>query len=174
MVANLAIGEGTKILPAGGDGRVGNNGVDMDFEKLSTNKWYKNTYKYVMPILAILCYGFFPSLIHRKLIFGNIISDGLLRIAICIWFSALYIQISDIQNYSIFPNIRWKKKDVNPSEKRMIIFGYILFSIGYGLMTWWIIRFFYPAYVIMSYLFAISNAIIIAIPLISQYQVFKL
>jgi hypothetical protein len=146
----------------------------MDFEEVMNNKWYRIFYKYILPILTILCFGFFPSLIHRKLIMGNIIPDILGRFVICVWFSALYIQISDIKNYRIYPNIRWTKGDVKHFEKIIIISGYTIFGVAIGFLTWWATQLLLPSHILINYFFAIVNGMIIAVPMITKYLVFKL
>jgi hypothetical protein len=67
-----------------------------------------------------------------------------------------------------------KKSDVSPLGKLNYSCMGILFGIGVFLITWWTINEFLPIFISFSFLLAIVNGFIYAIPLILQYQIFKL
>jgi hypothetical protein len=106
---------------------------------------------------------------------GSKYFDVFVRIILCLWFCIGYIKLPNLaKEYKPYPNIQWKKSDVSTLERMYYSFIAVLFGIGVILVTWWAINTFLPVFSAISLLLAIANGIIYVIPLLVQYEVFKL
>jgi len=132
-------------------------------------------YKVVMPTITIVLLLGVASLIARPVLVGSRIFDAFVRVVLCLWFCIGYIKLPNLaKEYRPYPNIEWKKSDVSSLERLYYSFLAILFGIGVILVTWWAINTFLPIFKDISLLLAIANGIIYAIPLVMQYEIFKL
>jgi hypothetical protein len=61
--------------------------------------------------------------------------DIVIRVLLCAWFCALYIRLAFIDEYHIYPNIKWTRLDVGPFEKYYYIACGVLFGFGAALVT---------------------------------------
>jgi len=132
-------------------------------------------YKVVMPGLMIFMLLGMSSLISRPMFVGSRFIDTAVRIVLCLWFCIGYVRLPNMaKKYRIYPNIEWKKSDVSPLGRLYYSCLAILFGVGVILVTWWAINVFLPNFKDASVLLAIANGAIYTIPLMMQYEIFKL
>jgi hypothetical protein len=128
-----------------------------------------------MPCVFLILIFVVSSLTRKSYFGGSMLLDFFIRIIICLWFCVGYIRLSKVKNtYRLYPNLRWEKDNVSEKGKILYISLAILFGIGIGLVTYWVFRVFVPILGNIIFFLAIANGIIYAIPLIRQYEVFKL
>ncbi len=137
------------------------------------NKGITIFYRILMPLIFVACLLIVSSFISRRLLLNNFLIDILVRALISGWFIGLYLRISNLQSYSIYPNKRWTKNDIETSEKYLIFLLTFLFSLGCAFLTWWSMKNFIPLNSSLIILIAIINGTIIFIPLSIQYWVLK-
>lgn len=131
-------------------------------------------YQGVMPITTILLLLIVSSLINRSDFLNSKFIDIFVRILLCVWFCLGYIRLPDIKKfYRIYPNIDFKKTDISLFGKVFYILIAILFGVGTTVLTVWIVNVFLPIFSREGYIIAIVNGMIYALPLIMQYEVFK-
>jgi hypothetical protein len=131
-------------------------------------------YKAVMPGITILLLIVVSSIINRPDFLDSKYIDIFIRILLCLWFCLGYIRLPDIKKfYRIYPNIEWKKVDISLSGKIFYLLIAILFGIATTFLTLWMVNVFLPILSQIGFIIAIINGSIYAIPLIMQYEVFK-
>jgi len=96
------------------------------------------------------------------------------RILGCAFFCAFYFQLSRVSEYSVFPNIKWTKNDVEPVEKYFYIGIGIFMGAVSAVITARAIQTFLPIFGNFSNLIAVLNGLIIALPVVSHYWVLKM
>jgi hypothetical protein len=100
--------------------------------------------------------------------------DIVIRVLLCAWFCALYIRLAFIDEYHIYPNIKWTRLDVGPFEKYYYIACGVLSGFGAALVTNWAIQSYLPVSGIIRLSIVVFNGLIIMLPIASHYWVFKL
>jgi hypothetical protein len=131
-------------------------------------------YKYVMPVITVISLILISQIITRPRLLGSWFLDLVVRIFLCVWFCIGYVRLPNIsEKYKFYPNITPKKSDIGPSGKVFYISLAIFFGILVALMTGWVLRSFLPFLSIYIIPIAILNGLIFLIPLIAQYEVFK-
>jgi hypothetical protein len=98
----------------------------------------------------------------------------IVRILFCAWSCAVYIRISKIEDYSIYPGIKWGEDDVRPNEKVFYRVGSVIWGIAIYFMTAWAIKTFIPMFGAHRYWIAILNSLIVSVPIWKYYWVQKL
>lgn len=132
-------------------------------------------YQIVMPSITIILLLGISSLISRPIFAGSRFIDTSARIVLCLWFCIGYFRLPTLgKKYRVYPNIEWKKSDVSPLGRLVSSCFAILFGIGVILVTRWAINVFLPLFKDISLFLAIANGVVYAIPLVMQYEVFKL
>jgi hypothetical protein len=127
-------------------------------------------YRFVLPIISIsLFIGTIPFDIKPTTTFLIII-----RVLFCAWLCAVYIRLSNIENYSIYPNIKWQKADVGPQGKIFYRFGAVFWGIGIYIVTVWAVKTFVPSLASHRYWISLVNGIIVFLPIWKYYWVQKL
>jgi len=134
----------------------------------------KILYGLILPITMTFTLLFVSSIIKRQYLGGSPKTDFFIRFLFCLWFSGVYFRLSRIITYSIYPNIRFSKSDVVGSEKYLYICFFVLLAIGSGFLSWWMTIWFFPLNSIFAGIFAVVNGLIIFLPLVSRYWVFKI
>ena len=138
-------------------------------------KLAKIFYMIIMPGITIIGLLFVSQVIPRQRFLGSGIVDIAARILLCLWFCAGYIRMPSLpEKYRIYPNIIWTKSDITPRAKFVYMGLGIIFGIGISIITWWAIGIFLPIFDNYRIFLAAVNGIIFAIPLMAQYEVFKL
>ncbi len=131
-------------------------------------------YRIFLPTILIFSLLVISSIINRPVFLGIKFVDVLVRLLLCAWFGVLYIALPDIKSvYRLYPNIQFTKADISRSGTIFYIFIAILFGIGTSLVTRWTVVWFLPIYGQVSISIAVINGLIFTIPLIIQYEVFK-
>ena len=138
------------------------------------SKIFKKVYGEVFPIMVAALLLGAASLNSRPLVFGSIIYDLIIRGFLAIWFCGLYIRLSRIDSFSYYPNKLWTKADVSPEGKIYYRGMSVLFGVVCGVVTWWIIQWFFPTIANWAYLISVVNCLIIIFPLVTHYWVLKL
>lgn len=137
------------------------------------SKTFRVVYGIVFPICILLLLLGIASFTSRPLLFGAIGYDLTLRILISVWFCGIYIQISRVSSFSYYPNLKWTKTDIGPLERYYIWIKIIIFCIAFGVITWWVIHWFFAIPPYLAYLLSVVHSLIIFLPSISNYWVFK-
>jgi hypothetical protein len=113
--------------------------------------------------------------IERPLFMGSNLIDLAIRIILCIWFCYGYIQLPFLsRGYAFLPRTSWSKADVLLEERIFIIVQIVIFSLLMAVVTWWIIQFFVPALEEHSVIIAILNGFLYLVPLLAQYEKYKM
>jgi hypothetical protein len=154
--------------------KVIGNILKMSRDRISSRKYFKIFYRGFMPMLIIVLILGIPSFVERPYLFKAVFFDIMIRIFLTIWFCGIYIGESRFPNASFFPNIKWSKADVGPIEKYFYIGLGILFGVGCALITLWTVQKFLPILSYFSIEIAIFNGLVIILPIVSNYWVFKL
>jgi len=139
-----------------------------------TSKVFKIIYGIVFPITVVSLLLGVASFNNRPQILGLTGADLIIRIMLVIWFCGLYIRLSRFSSFSFFSNKKWTKEDVRGMEKYIYIGIIFLFSIGSGIITWWVIQWFLPNFSGFNFVIAALNSIIVFLPMAKQYWVLKL
>jgi hypothetical protein len=142
----------------------------------NTNKLIKLAeifYLIIMPIVTVILLLGVSSIIQRPKFMGSFV-DLAIRVLLILWFCTGYILIPRLKKYRFYPNITWSKADVRPLERIYYIAMAILFGVGITVITRWVLLVFLPIFGDFGVVFAILNGLLYAIPMIAQYQVFKL
>lgn len=140
----------------------------------STNKIIKILYLYLLPFTTAIFLLGISSFIPRAKLFKSDLFDLLIRSLLTIWFCALYIRLSKISTFSIYPNKKWSKSDVGFNEKHIYLSLGIFLGIGGAAITWWMVRTFFPDFQGWRIAVAGLNGLIIMYPLLQHYWVLKL
>jgi len=138
------------------------------------SKLFKTTYRVVLPVFVLLLLLVFASFNERPKLFGSGSIDLIIRFILTIWFCSLFIKLSRFSSFSFFPNKKCPKTDVGGMEKYFYIGIIILFSLGCGVITWWIIRWFLPDFSDFAFVITSLNTMIVFIPMVAHYWVIKL
>jgi hypothetical protein len=130
-------------------------------------------YRTIFPVVVIVSLIGIASINNRQFFLGSVCADFIVRVFLTLWFSILYYRSSNISSFSYFPNIKWTKSDVNGKEKYKIICLSFIFSAICGLVTYMVIIWFISSIFIIGFLVAILNSLLIFLPLLTHYWVFK-
>ena len=148
--------------------------IEKMLQNALNSKPMKLIYGVVLPVaVALFLLGIASFNIRPKLL-GAASADLIIRFMLTLWFSGLYIRLSRFSSFSFFPNKKWSKSDIGGIEKYFYIGISFLFSLGCGLITWWIIRWFFLDYSGFALLIAILNSLIVFLPIATQYWALKL
>ena len=131
-------------------------------------------YRIILPIITVLFLLIVASFVNRPILFKSIIADFIIRALLTIWFCGIYFRVSNLSKYRIYPNITWTKSDVQSYEKYVYISLIIISGLFLIIITWWVVRIFFPFISNCALPIAILNGVLVTIPAISQYWVFKL
>lgn len=139
------------------------------------SKTFKIVYGVILPIVVVALLLGVASLSSSRLgVLGSTASDLMIRCFLTIWFCGLYIKLSRISSFGYYPNRKWTKADVGPTEKYIYWIMSLFFGIACGVVTWWIIQWFFPSVASFAYVISTVNCFIIAYPLVTSYWVLKL
>lgn len=138
------------------------------------SKTIRVVYAMVFPVVMVILLLGVASINNRQRIFGSIASDFVIRCLLTIWFCILYMRLSRISTFSYYPNKKWTKADVGPLEKYYYWAMSVFFSVVCGIITWWIMRWFFLSPPGLTYAVSIANCLIILLPLVTHYWVLKL
>jgi hypothetical protein len=131
-------------------------------------------YFFVLPTITTLFLLGISSFTQRDKLFKSDFFDLLVRVLLALWFCGLYIRLSKISEFSVYPNKKWSKSDVSFIE-RIVYSGLSIFlSIGSGVVTWWMVSTFFPDFRDWGIAVAGLNTVIILCPLLTHYWVLKL
>lgn len=144
------------------------------FQFAMASKEIKIFYGVVLPAVVVLLLLGVASFNSRPQLLGSALPDFVLRLLLTLWFCGLYIRLSRFSAFSFFPNKKWSKFDVGEKEKYFYIGLSFLFSIGCGVITWWIIQWFLPVISVFASVVAVLNGLIVLFPMATQYWVLKL
>jgi hypothetical protein len=162
------------ILPHYYPGIGSGNGVNNMLQTAMDSKTFKIVYGAGFPIVVIILLLGVASLSSRPSVLGSTASDLIIRCFLTIWFCALYIRLSRISSFSHYPNKKWTKADVGSIEKYVYWIMSIFFGVVCGVVTWWIIQWFFPVIAFLAYVISAVNFLIIVLPLVTHYWVLKL
>lgn len=139
------------------------------------SKTCKLVYGLVFPIMVVaLLLGVASLNSSRPSVLGSTSSGLIIRCFLTIWFCALYIRLSRISSFSYYPNKKWTKADIGPREKYVYWIMSAVFGIVCGVVTWWLIQWFFPSIASFAYVISAVNCLIIMYPLVTYYWVLKL
>jgi hypothetical protein len=141
--------------------------------KTDKNKVIAKLYSVGMPIIVIILFLGISSIIDRPK-FGGPVFDFIIRLLLSIWYSGMYIKLSNFSKYSHFPGITWTKEDVGKIEKYVYIGVGFIYSTGVGFITYWVILWFIPPLSDIAIAIATLNATIIFYPQYKSYWAWKL
>lgn len=134
----------------------------------------KIIYGIFLPVVVVSFLLGIASLNSRPQLFGASSADFIIRFILTLWFSGLYVRLARFSVFSFFPNKNWSKSDVGGIEKYFYIGISFLFCLGCGVITWWIIQWFFLYLSSFALLIAILNSLIVFLPMATQYWVLKL
>jgi hypothetical protein len=131
-------------------------------------------YRFVMPLFTIILLLGVASITTRPKLLGNLYADVIIRAILALWFCGVYLRLSRLSDYRLYKNIEWKKSDVGPVEKYILI-GFAIFGgcMG-GIFTWGILNTLIPNSSIFVVVSAILIGFVIMRPLVTQYWVLKI
>jgi len=106
------------------------------------SKVFQRIYRVVLPVIVVSLLLGIASInsSNRTLLLSSVTFDLVIRILLSVWFSALYSRLSRFNTYSVYPNRHWTAADVGKLEKYYLIALSVLFSLGCGLLTYWVVR----------------------------------
>jgi len=143
--------------------------------QMDTNsKLFKIVYGVALPIAVVLVLLVIASFNRRPQLLGSVAPDLFVRFILCLWFCGLYIRLSRFSSFSFYPNKKWTKSDIGGLEKYFYIGISILFSVGCGIITYWVIRWFFPTFSNFAFIVASVNGLFIFLPMLTHYWVIKL
>lgn len=131
-------------------------------------------YRFIFPIITVLFLLVIASLTYRSNIFMSRCVDFFIRALLAAWYCQGYIRLSNLSSYRIYPNITWTKNDVQGVEKYVYQSLIIVSGIFLVIISWWTIQFYFSFMANFALPIAILNGVIVTIPALSQYWVFKL
>jgi hypothetical protein len=140
--------------------------------KTDKNKVIAKLYSIGMPIIVIVLFLGISSIIDRPK-FGGPVFDFIIRLLLSIWYSVLYIKLSNLSKHSHFPGIIWTKEDVGKIEKYVYIGIGFIHSIAIGYITYWVILWFILPLSDIAIAIAIVNAAIVFYPQYKSYWAWK-
>lgn len=143
-------------------------------QNFMNSKVMKIIYKIILPVAVVLFLLGIASFNSRSKLLEAASTDFFIRLLLTLWFSGLYIRLSRFSSFSFFPNKKWSKSDIGGIEKYFYIGISFLFSLGCGVITWWIIRWFFPDFSGSALLIAALSSLIVFLPMATQYWVLKL
>lgn len=138
------------------------------------SKIFKTIYGVILPIAVVLLLFGIASFNSRPQLLGSASTDFIIRIMLALWFCGLYIRLSRFSSFSFFPNKKWSKTDVGGIEKFFYIGISFLFSLGCGVITWWVNQWFFPNFSGAAFVAAALNSFIVFLPMATQYWALKL
>lgn len=138
------------------------------------SKIQKTFYGIVLPTFVVIALLGFASFNEKPQILGSTSADFIVRFMLALWFCGLYIRLSQFSSFSFFPNRKWSRSDVTGLEKYFYLGLISLFCIGCGIITFWVIRWFFPELLRFALIFAAMNGFVIFLPMATQYWVIKL
>lgn len=130
-------------------------------------------YRFFLPGVTMFLFFFCASFNNREILFYSNSVDFFIRFMLCIWFCFLYVRLSTISSYAHYPKILWTKSDVGEKEKYIYIVASCFLGFGCGIITMWIIPFFFPDYTNLRLFIAIINGLLVFVPTVSHYWVLK-
>lgn len=134
----------------------------------------KIIYGIFLPVAVVSFLLGIASFNSRPQLLGASSADFIIRILLTLWFSGLYIRLAWFSVFSFFPNKKWSKSDIGRIEKYFYLGISFLFSLGCGVITWWIIQWFFHDFSGFAFLISILNSLIVFLPMASQYWTLKL
>jgi len=126
-----------------------------------------------MPAITIILLLGISQIIQRPRFLGFYV-DIICRILLCTWFCFGYRGLFPIGKPLMYPTLEWSKSDLRLWEKVYCISFAILAGVLVSILTWWIIMIFIPIFGRYSLIPAVFNGIIFSIPLIIQYEKFRI
>lgn len=140
------------------------------------SKVFQRIYRVVLPVIVVILLLGIASINsgNRTLLLSSVAFDLVIRILLSVWFSVLYIRLSRFNTYSVYPNRHWTAADVGKLEKYYLIALSILFSLGCGILTYWVVRWFFFNVDSLALGIALINSAIVLLPMVTQYWVLKL
>jgi hypothetical protein len=140
------------------------------------SKTFQKIYGIVFPVIVIALVIGIASLntSSRTIILGSIPFDFVIRTLLSIWFSALFIRLSRFSTYRVYSNKQWTKADVGKSEQYYLIGLAVLFSIGCGILAYWVTKWLFPGIGNFTFVIALINGLIVLLPMATQYWILKL
>jgi len=140
------------------------------------SKVFQRIYRVVLPVIVVSLLLGIASInsSNRTLLLSSVTFDLVIRILLSVWFSALYSRLSRFNTYSVYPNRHWTAADVGKLEKYYLIALSVLFSLGCGLLTYWVVRWFFFNVDSLALGIALMNSVIVLLPMVTQYWVLKL
>lgn len=143
-------------------------------QDIANSKTFQTIYGILFPVIVVTLLLGIASLNSRTLIFRSFAYDFGIRILLSIWFSGLFIRLSRFSTYRVYPNKHWTKADVGKSEKYYLIGQAVLFSVGCGIITFWVTKWFFPFIGSFTFVIALITCLIVLLPLATQYWILKL
>lgn len=131
-------------------------------------------YTIVMPMVIVVLLLGVSQFITRPKLLGSEIADLVIRILLCLWFCFGYRRLPHLSNYRVFPSIQWSKSDIGTVEKLYYLFLASFFGFSVTMVSWWTILVFIPIFGNFSFVLALFNGVICALPVAVQYEVLKL
>ena len=137
------------------------------------SKVFRVFYGMIMPITVIVLLLGIASFNDRPRFLGTPAMDLIIRFYLTVCFCVLYVRLSRISSFSYYPNKRWTKEDVGKNEKYFYLGEIVFLSVGFGIVTWWVIRWFFLGSESLAYVISIINSLIIFFPMVTHYWVLK-
>jgi hypothetical protein len=136
-------------------------------------KVIEKLYAIGMPMIVIVLLLVIPSFIDRPKP-GGPVFDFFIRLLISIWYSGMYIKLSNLSKHSHFPGIIWTKEDVSKIEKYVYIGVGFVYSTAFAFYTYWVLIWFIPPLSDFAVPIAVVNAAIIFYPQYKSYWAWKI
>jgi hypothetical protein len=131
-------------------------------------------YKIILPILTVVLLLGVSQIIPRPMFLGSELADLGTRILLCLWLSFGYRGLPKLSSSWLTPNTQWSKGDIGRYETLYYLFLALFFGFLYTVITWWIIEVFVPIFGNFSFIIALFNGVICALPVVIQYEALKL
>jgi len=137
------------------------------------SKIFKTIYRVILPVSVVVLLLGIASFNRRPQLFGAASADFIIRFMLTLWFCGLYIKLSQFSSFSYYPNKKWSRADVGGIEKYFYIGISFLFSLGCGVIIWWVIQWFFPNLSNFAFAAAVLTSFIVFLPMAAQYWVLK-
>ncbi len=130
---------------------------------------FRKIYGVWLPIIVVVMLLVVASFETRPQSLGAMCANSLIRILLSIWFCGLYIRLSRPDTFSPDPGETWIKSDIDGINK--ILLFVMAFGLGLvsGIITYWIIRWFLPAFSGIAYGIAALNGLIVFLPMLTNF-----
>lgn len=137
---------------------------------------FQRIYRVVLPVIVVTLLLGVASInsSNRTPILSSVTFDFVIRVLLSIWFSALFIRLSRFSTYSVYPNRHWTAADVGKLEKYYLIVLSVMFCLGCGILTYWVIKWFFLGNDSLALGIALINSLLVLLPMATQYWVLKL